>query len=41
MGHEVQYPAVIAARNQLNWQWMRDTIQAAETTPIQGVANLD
>ena len=41
MGHATQWPGVMAARNRMAERWMTDTITAAKSTPIEGVAILD
>ena len=41
LGHDVQWPAVIAARRTLSATWMRDMIKTATEAPIAGVCSLD
>ena len=41
LGHQVQWPDVIAARNALATEWMRKTISSAHDAPLEGVLKLD
>ncbi len=41
MGYEMNYPSVIAARKEMSWKWMQETISTAEAAPITGVCRLD
>ena len=41
MGHEVNFPAVIAARKELTAKWMAGMLSTAKAQPIEGILNLD
>ncbi len=41
LGHDVQWPGVIAARRKFSAQWMQEMIQTATSAPITGVCRLD
>ena len=41
LGHDVQWPAVIAGRRRLSTTWMQDMIKTAKAAPITGVCRLD
>ena len=41
LGHDVQWPAVIAARRTLSATWMQNMIKTATSAPITGVCRLD
>ena len=41
LGHEVNYPAVLAARKELNAKWMTAMLSKSAAAPVSGILSLD